>query len=259
MRQKFFVIPLCLLILLVSTFGTLQAAPPVSADLSGDKGYQAFMEATESDKFLMVHLYSNTPEQVLEKSCADAQAALKKTLNAVSIDMGKTGAGFLVKKYNLKYAPLPLVIIIAPNGVIAGSFQSSFSPEQVRSAFQTPKTLQCLLAFQERRLVFISAQGKDTAENKEALDGITRFSKENPLYGRAEMILVDPKDSSESSLLAQLKVQPDIKKAQTFLLVPPGRIIGRWAGATDSGEFVKRLNALSKSCSTPSCVDPNCK
>ena len=73
------------------------------------------------------------------------------------------------------------------------------------------------------------------------------------------MILLDPKDSSESSLLAQLKVQPDIKKAETFLLVPPGRIMGRWVGATDPSEFVKRLKSLAESCSSPSCVDPTCK
>ena len=259
MYQKCFVVPLCSLILLVSIFGTLEAATPVSPDLSGDPGYLAFMQAAKADKYLMVHLYSGTQDQALKKACADSRGALKETLNTVSIDLKNAGAGFLVDKYKLKYAPVPLVIIIAPNGVISGSFKSSFSPEQVKSAFQTPKTLQCLLAFQERRLVFISAQGKDTAENKEALEGITQFGKENPLYGAVEMILIDPKDSAEASLLAQLKVQPDIKKAQTFLLVPPGRIMGRWDGATDSKEFVKRLNSLSKSCSTPSCVDPKCK
>lgn len=259
MYPKFFLVPLCLLVLLVSSFGTLQAATPVSPDFSADPGYQAFTQATKANKYLMVHLYSGTPEQAMENAYIKAHSTMKETLNAVSIDLQNTGAGFLIEKYKLKYAPVPIVIIIAPNGVVSGSFRSSFSPEQVESTFQTPKTLQCLLAFQERRLVFISAQGKETTENNEALDGITRFGKENPLYGKLEMILIDPKDSSESALLAQLKVQPDIKKAQTFLLVPPGRIVGRWAGATDPGEFVKRLNSLAKSCSTPSCVDPTCK
>ncbi len=259
MYQKIFIIPLCLLVILVSSFGTLQAATPVPPDLSADPGYKAFTQSTKANKYLMVHLYSGTPEQAIETAYINAHSTMKKTLNAVSIDRKNAGAGFLVDKYKLKYAPVPIVIIIAPNGVISGSFRASFSPEQVKSTFQTPKTLQCLLAFQERRLVFISAQGKETAENKEALDGITRFGKENPLYGAVEMILIDPKDSSESSLLAQLKVQPDIKKAQTFLLVPPGRIMGRWAGATDPKEFVKRLNSLAKSCSSPSCVDPTCK
>ncbi len=259
MYQKFFVIPLCLLVLLVSSFGTLQAATPVVPDLSADPGYQAFTQANKANKYLMVYLYSGTPEQAMENAYIKAHSAMEETLNAVSIDLENAGAGFLIEKYRLKYAPVPLVIIIAPNGVISGSFRSSFSLEQVKSAFQTPKTLQCLLAFQERRLVFISAQGKETTENKEALAGITRFGKENPLYGKVETILLDPKDSSEASLLAQLKVQPDIKKAQTFLLVPPGRIMGRWKGATDPGEFVKRLKSLAKSCSSPSCVDPTCK
>ncbi len=258
MYKKFFIIPFCLLVLIVSSFSTLQAAT-TQPDLSADPGYQAFTKATKANKYLMVHLYSGTQEKAIETACINAHNTLKKTLDTVSIDLKNAEAGFLVDKYKLKYAPVPIVFIIAPNGVISGSFRSSFSTEQVKSAFQTPKTLRCLLAFQERKLVFISAQGDDTTENKEALDGITRFGKENPLYGAVEMILLDPKDSSEASLLAQLKVQPDIKKAQTFLLVPPGRIMGRWAGATDPGEFVKRLNSLSKSCSTPSCVDPKCK
>ncbi len=256
MYQTFLAVPLCMLIILISSFGTLQAAAP---DVSADPGYQAFTQAAKANKYLMVHLYSGQQEPAMEKACSSAHSSLKETLNTVSIDLKDAGAGFLVDKYRLKYAPVPIVIIVAPNGVISGSFRSSFSPEQVKSAFQTPETLQCLMAFQQRRLVFISAQGKETTENKEALDGITRFGRENPLYGAIEMIVIDPKDSSEATLLAQLKVQPDIKKAQTFLLVPPGRIMGQWAGATDPAEFVKRLNAVSKSCSKPSCKDPKCK
>jgi hypothetical protein len=255
MHQKLFAIPLSIVILSISLFSTLHAAPSASSD----PGYKAFMQAAKANKFLMVHLYSGKQDQKLVKACGDALGVLKKSLNTINIDLNNTGTGFLVEKYNLKYAPLPLVIIIAPNGIISGSFQSPFSPDQVKSAFQTPKTLKCLLALQERKLVFVSAQGKVTSENKEALDGIRRFEKENPLYGSVEMILIDPKDSSEAPFLSKLQVQPDIKKAQTFLLVPPGRIMGRWDGATDPGEFVKRLNSMSKSCSAPSCADPTCK
>lgn len=259
MYQKILIIPLYVLTLLFSTFGTLQAeTPPSSPGLSDDPGYQAFMKAAETDKFLMVHFYSGTPVPELETACKDAQDALADSLEALSIDVQNPGAAFLVEKYNLRYASVPFVMILAPNGAITGTFRTTLSAEQVKAVFHTPKTQQCLLAFQERKLVFINVQGKETSENKAALDGIRRFEKENPFYGVIELILLDPKDSSETRLLNQLRVQPDIRKAQTFLLAPPGRIVGRWAGATDPRDFATRLKALSKSCSAPSCADPNC-
>jgi len=260
MCQRILIIPLYVLTLLFSTFATLQATTPASSpDLSADPGYQAFMKAAETDKFLMVHFYSGTPVPELEAAHADAQNALADLIKAVSINVQNPEAAFLVGKYNLRYAPVPLVMILAPNGAITGTFKTPFSAKQVKAVFHTPKTLQCILALQERKLVFFSIQGNETSENKAALDGIRRFEKENPLYGVIELILLDPTDSSETQLLKQLRIQPNIRKAQTFLLVPPGRMVGQWTGATDPGDFVKRLQALSRTCADPSCADPSCK
>ena len=260
MRQKIFIATLLALILFITAFGVIHAKNSQSTpDLSKDSGFQAFTKASETNKFLMVHLYSSTPESELKTSYANASNSLSDSLHAVSIDLKNTETLFLVEKYNLRYVPTPLVLIIAPNGVVSGSFKSSFSAKQVKEVFHTPKIQQCLLAFQERRLVFISVQNQKTSKNTEALEGIKQFGKENPFYGVNEIIILNPKDTSETRLLNQLKIKPDIKIAQTFLLVPPGRILGSWTGATNSNDFSNRLRVLSKSCSTPSCVDPTCK
>ncbi len=256
----FFIVTLHTLIFFIATFGMLHAKTSLpSPDLSNDPGFKAFTKASEEDKFLMLHLYSGSPESELKTTYTNVHSTLLKSLHAVSINRDNSSSSFLIEKYNLRYAPIPLIVIIAPNGAIAGSFQSSFSAEQVKAVFHSPKTQQCLLALQERKLVFISVQNKKTSENTAALDGIKQFEKENPLYRVSEVILLNPKDTSETQLLNQLQIQPDIKTAQTFLLVPPGRIIGSWKGATNSNDLKNRLKSLSKNCSTPSCVDPNCK
>lgn len=260
MCKFFLIVPLYALAFLFSTFAALQAVTPASSspDLSNDPGYQAFMKAVEIDKFLMVHLYSGTPVQELETAYADTQDTLADSLEAVSIDVQNPEAAFLVGKYNLRYAPVPLVMILAPNGAITGTFKAPFSASQVEAVFHTPKTLQCILALQEKKLVFISIQSNETSENKAALDGIRQFEKENPLYGAIELVILDPMDSAEAKLLKQLRVQPNIRKARTVLMVPPGRTVGQWTGATDPGDFVKRLQALAKTCADPSCADPSC-
>ncbi len=260
MTKIFFIAQLYLLLFLVSAVGTLQASTQtVPVDLTKDPGYQALTSAVKSNKFLMVNLYSEKPAKELEKACSDVHSILSDNLETVNIDVKNPGSKFLVEKFNLRYAPLPIVIIVAPNGVISGSFKSEFSSKQVKATFHTPKTLECLLVFQERKLLFISVQGKTTSDNKESLGSIRKFEKENPLYRVGKLVVLDPKDNNETSLLKRLRIQPDIKQAQTFLMAPPGRIIGQWAGATDPGKFVARLKSLSKSCSTPSCVDPTCK
>lgn len=258
--RNYFIVTFHTLIFFIATLGMLHAKTSLpSPDLSNDPGYKAFTKASEADKFLMIHLYSGTSESELKTAYTNVHSTLPKSLHAVSIDLHNSSASFLIDKYNLRYAPIPLVIIIAPNGAISGSFQSPFSAEQVKTTFHTPKTQQCLLAFQERKLVFISVQNKETTENTAALDGIKQFKKDNPLYGVSEVILLNPKDTSETQLLSRLQIQPDIKIARTFLLVPPGRILGSWKGATNSNDFLKRLKSLSRSCSIPSCVDPTCK
>ncbi len=260
MSKKFVIVQLYIFLFLISAAGILQASTQaISPKLLKDPGYQALTSATKSNKFLMVNLYSETPAKELEKACANAHGTLSENLETVSIDVKNPDAAYLIEKFNLRYAPLPIVLIVAPNGVISGSFKSDFSSKQVKATFLTPKTLECLLAFQERKLLFISVQGKTTSDNKEALDGIKRFKKENPLYQVGKLVVLDPKDNTETSLLKRLRIQPDIQQAQTFLMAPPGRVIGQWAGATDPGKFLTRLKSLSKSCSSPSCVDPTCK
>ena len=257
---NFFMVTLHIFIVFIATLGMVHAkASQPSPDLSNDPGYQAFTKASEADKFLILYLYSGTSESELKTSYTNVHSALQKSLHSVSIDVHNSSASFLIDKYNLRYAPVPLVLVIAPNGAILGSFKSPFSAKQVKAIFRTPKTQQCLLAFQERKLVFISVQNKETTENTAALDGIKQFKKDNLFYKVSDVILLNPKDTSETQLLSQLKIQPDIKIAQTFLLVPPGRILGMWKGATNPNDFLKRLKSLSRSCSTPSCVDPTCK
>lgn len=258
MNYKKNLIPFLLLVVFTLLLNPFQALSEVAPDYSNDPGYKAFTEAAKTEKYLMINLYSGTADKALTDACTTARDALSEKVGIVSIDTKNAGTGFLMTKYRLNYAPVPIVIVIAPNGVITGSFRDAFTPEQVKAGFKTPKTLQCLRAFQDRKLVFISAQGKETKENSEAVDGITKFISENPLYA-TEMIIVDPKDKTEAALLKQLNVRPDIDTAQTFMLAPPGRIMGRWAGATDSANFVNRLKMLAKSCSSPSCADPNCK
>ena len=260
MSKIFIIVQLYILLFLLSVVGLLQASTQtIPPNMEKDPGYRAFSNAAESNKFLMLSLYSEKPDKELEKACSKAHNALSDNLDTVSIDVKNSDSKFLVEKFNLRYAPLPIVIIVAPNGVISGSFKSDFSSKQVKEAFQTPKTLECLLVFQERKLLFISIQGKTTSDNKEALNSIRRFKKDNPLYKVGNLVVLDPKDNTETSLLKQLRIQPDIKQAQTVLMAPPGRVLGQWAGATDPDKFLARLKSLSKSCSTPSCADPTCK
>ncbi|MBI9090777.1 MAG: hypothetical protein JEZ12_16290 [Desulfobacterium sp.] len=168
----------------------------------------------------------------------------------------------LVDNYNVRFAPLPMVVILAPNGALTGNFKKAFTQDQVEAMLLSPVSQQCLLAFQQQKIVFLCVQGKNTASNPEALDGVKRFRNEPTLKKFSEVVMIDPTDPDEKKLLGQLGIASETAVAETFLLAPPGRVVNKWTGPTSKEAINKALRTLMKAqqaCQIPNCGDPSCE
>ncbi len=228
---------------------------------AGDPGIVAFENASADGKFLMVLFRKTDDPTPLSQAFDTVRDAMSDTLESVVVNTENPGEKGLVEQYNVRFAPLPMVVIVAPNGAITGNFGTPFTPEQVQTRFPSPVTQECLLAFQQRKLVFVCVQGKETSGNAEAMDGVTRFQQDSNMGSMASVVVIDPADPLEKGLLGQLRIDEQPAVAETLLMAPPGKVLGRWSGATSKETFTQALMALAKSqrtCSIKGCQDPSC-
>lgn len=253
----------CTWLFLALTSGITGASAPLPAEDKklDDPGYTAFLAAKDQGKFLMVYAYQDQKESLVLDSFTALRNTYPDRIDSLLINILAPGEAWLVNAYNLRYAPLPMILVIAPNGAITGSFPKPIAEGQLQTALCSPVTQECLLAFQQRKLVALCIQGSGTRDNQAALDGVTQLAGD-PVYGKmTQVIKLDPADPEETLLLKQLGLTEPPSTALTLILAPPGKLIGRWEGPTTRESLVNRLaaaTASSRSCVDPSCQDPTC-
>ncbi|MFH1155324.1 MAG: hypothetical protein V1793_16065 [Pseudomonadota bacterium] len=253
-----------LLSLAILSIAPLQASEntknPAQAT-SPDPGITAHEAAAASGQFLMVLFQKTDDPSPLRESFDAVRQSMAGDLMSVIINTENPGESGLVNRCNVRWAPLPMVVILAPNSAVTRSFRTAFTQDQVRTAFLSPVSQECLLAFQQRKIVFVCVQGNATSDNDKAMEGVTRF-KEDPKLGRiAQVVMIDPDDPRERDLLTQLRIGANPAVAETLLLAPPGKLLGKWTGATSKEAFTQTLIAQAGSqqtCQVPGCQDPSC-
>ena len=164
-------------------------------------------------------------------------------LRSVEIDVTAESEKEAVSKYQLAYAPMPLLLAIAPNGAVTGGFPVRASAESLKDTIVSSSTAKCLKGFQDQKLVFVCIQNEKSDQAKEAMQGVKDFAKD-PRFAKDTLVIkVDPTDEGEGQLLTDLDVDPQSKEPVTVFFAPPGRFVGEFRGATNAEELVQTLVA----------------
>ncbi len=186
--------------------------------------------------YLIVTDKSATDTDVLEKMVNDA---LKKTSNTVKIKLYRDDKdnSNLITKYRLSFATLPLVLVLASNGVVSGGLTTKDATvEKLISYLPTKKQAEVLLGFENGKAAFIVC-GKKNDKDKASLEKECKTAIEG-LGNNANMFFVDVNSKEEANFLALLK--PDLTK--TTVLVFNGR--GQYTGTLEASAKSKDLIAL---------------
>lgn len=243
----------------------VQAFDNPKADQSSstqDPGLLAAEIASAAGQFLMVLFQKTSNSTPLTHSFDTVRKSLPDSVKSIVITTEKPEEKGLADRYNVHWAPLPMVVVLAPNGAITGTFQTPFTEKQLKETLVSPASQKCLIAFQQQKLVFVCIQGKTTANNTEAIDGVTQFQKNHKFGQMTEIVIIDPDDPEEKTLLNQLRINPKPAIAETLLIAPPGKVIGKWTGPTSKEAIVQLLVAQAsapKTCKIPGCGDPKCE
>lgn len=220
-----------------------KAAPTIT-------GMAAMQKAAKNNKYLFA---------LFRKENNDKAAAMRQVLeaviekvgdraDAVEVDVSAAVEKGIVDHFDVAYAPLPLLLAIAPNGAVTGGFPGRVESKDLMNAFASPGTAECLKAMQDRKLVLLCVQNGKTESAKEAMQGVREFKADERFAKGTEVVVVDPASKAESQLMSDLEIDPKTKEAVTLFLAPPGRCIGRFHGSTNLDDLVATLVSAMSGC-----------
>ena len=158
----------------------------------------------------------------------------------------------LVARFRVAGAPLPLILVIAPNGVAAGGvLAGQASVEKLVKLAPSPKKTEVLSALQSGKAVFITAARKGMGAQVMAQESCARASGQ---VGAASIsILVNMDDPAEAQFLADLKVSPLATEPVTVVVNAVGQVTGTFVGAAAVGDLVAAARKKGGGCAPGAC------
>ncbi|NQT35895.1 MAG: hypothetical protein HQ581_00310, partial [Planctomycetes bacterium] len=226
-----------------------EPSPPKKVD-TADKaqpggpevGMPAVEKAAAAEKYLfaLFKKEDNAETAAMRTVLTGVMKDIADRANMVEVNVSWTSEQAIVDEYGLDRAPMPLILTLAPNGVVTGGFPLSVKAQELRDAFISPCMAKCMKPLQERKLVFLCVQNATTASNDEAMEGVRRFAIDPRFAAATEIVMLDPADEAEAECLADLEIDPKTATAVTVFLAPGGPV-ARYEGATDVDELIQSL------------------
>jgi hypothetical protein len=200
-------------------------------------------------------LVSDGPGEGLETARRVAREAQGQVPTAVLVELDRRdpNQAQAVAKFRVAAAPVPLVIVIASNGVATGAARphNPAAAQRLVSLIPSPKKADYLKILSEQRIALVAASKPDMAERGPLYEALGAAVK--ALEGRAQFVLVDLGDAAEEKFLADLKIAKDSARPVLVVVNPKGLVLGTLLGAPTAEQIV------TTSRKTHVCNDPNCK
>ncbi len=233
------------------------AAYAVAADTNAtDKAKAGIERVTDAGKYAFV-LFHRGDEGLagVRDVVKKAEAEAKNRAETVEVDVADPSVGETVRNYDVNRAPLPLVLVIAPNGAVTGGVPSPGEPGALTESLMGPKGAACLKTLQDGKVVVICVQNGSSKNAEAATKAVAAFKEDKRISGFAESVVVDPSDSAEQGFLSKLRVDPKNQRATTLLVTPPGRIVGTY---TNNVTVEAMFADLARSMSGATCGGGGC-
>lgn len=170
-----------------------------------------------------------------------AEGANKKSKNTVVIKLDrdeKPNAG-LIAKYRIAGASLPMVLVLASNGVVSGSIVSKEATvEKLLSFLPTKTQAEVLLGFENGKAALIVC-GKKNAKDRSALEAECKKAASG-LGGKASQVFVDVESKDETNFMSL--IQPDKDKTTVLVFNGKGQYTGTLEATAKADDIIKSVN-----------------
>ena len=225
--------------LLVQTAFAETKADPKTAE-------EAIALAKNSRQYLFI-LFYDKEDDMLKKMEDTIKTFKSKSSSKVLIYRASTVGdkeSAVVQKYKVNRAPLPLLLVFAPNSAVTGGYPQKVTTEQLtKSCFVPELVMNVLRPLQEGKIAVVSLQNHNTKFNEESDKAVYDFSSDEKLKKFVEVIKADPEDKENADFLTQCKLDKPISESTVVMLIPPGSVVGVYPGKITKDTLMAALSS----------------
>jgi hypothetical protein len=220
-------------------FGLVCAMMVAAPAVSGAGAVEDLAKAKENGRVAFV-LVTEPGAAGVDEAERVIREAVKERGKAVLVllDRSRPENASLVSKYRLAGPQVPIVLVFAANGVMAGgALTQGMTTEKVLAMVPTRREAELIEVLQSGRsaLVLVSRSGLEGDG-----EAFAACEKARDLAsGKLAVIRVDMTDKGEKSLLAKLRIDAASGKPVTVVINSRGQMAGAFEGAADPALLVQ--------------------
>jgi hypothetical protein len=182
------------------------------------------------------------------------QDAMTKVPGSVMIESNRADVAnsSFVQKYKLSSAPIPLILVFASNGVMAGgNIASKFSVQQLVAMVPSPKKAEVLKELQSGRAVYVTASRPEMASKAKVIGGCAAACAQ--MMGKGTTVEVNMDNPAEKKFLQQLGVNMQSNEPVTVVLNAKGQVTGSYTGMVEVENLIaSATKVVASGCCPPS-------
>jgi hypothetical protein len=233
--------------LLLGLLGPLAAASP-QKDLE---------KATEREEVIFL-LVTGEGATGVEQARDLIHQVMKEVDNStlVVLDRSDAANADLVARFRVASVPVPLILIVAPNGVTAGGVPAAkATAEKLLTLVPSPRKAEMLQALNNGKAIFAVAGRGSMDTQAAALAACTAACGQ--MGGASVVIMIDMDDPAEVAFLTQIKVDTASAEPVTVVVNPQGQFTGRYTGTPEVADLVAAATKRVAGCCPSSVQNPN--
>jgi len=248
----------------LSTIIACQGTQVLAGEAStAPKSAKEAMKTSQDTKQYLFLLFYGAKDSLYDQMKASIVGVMAQTDQKILIYEASKSSGKdadLIAQYKIDRAPMPLLMVIGPNGAVLGGFPKSVTADKLAKSLVPPLTMDVLKSMQQQKMAVVLLQNSKTKFNAESSKTANDLAYDKRLLGSVEVIKADPSDPKNRDFLANAKIASAVATATIVLIAPPGIVAGVFPGNTTKNSIMSSLSAASSgACSGGQCGPGGCK
>lgn len=220
---------------------------------------EAMKVSHDSNQYLFL-LFYDKKDSLYDQMKAAIVGVMAQTDQSILIYEASKSSGAdadLIAQYKIDRAPMPLLMVIGPNGAVLGGFPKSVTADKLAKSLAPPLTMDVLKSVQQQKMAVVLLQNSKTKFNAESSRTANDLAYDKRFLGSVEVIKADPSDPKNRDFLANAKIASAVATATIVLIAPPGIVAGVFPGNATKDSIISSLSS-GGACGAGACGPKGC-
>lgn len=201
--------------------------------------------------FIVFHRGDNDTTRTFAQQMQEGLAAHAGKVASTTAHVDDPAEQALVTKLGISRAPMPMAVVIAPNGAVTGLFPRQITAEQVAAAIVPPTMMRCMKELQSQKLVFVCLTNSETVDVPQ---GVQLVQQSPQFKDRISLVGMRLDDPAEARFYQQMKLNPNqVTGPYSVLIAPPGVLIGHFDARSSADQIAAAIHKAGQCCEDENC------